>query len=75
MGRLSRFFLVFLGLLVLSMSLSAQVPTGKIFGTVTDEQGSPLPGVTIEATSPKLLGKATVISDGNGVYRIFAMTP
>jgi len=75
MGRLSGFFLAFLGLLVLSMSLSAQVPTGKIFGTVIDEQGSPLPGVAIEATSPKLVGKATSISDENGVYRVFALTP
>jgi hypothetical protein len=46
-----------------------------LFGVVTDEQGTPLPGVTIEATSPKLLGKGTAVSDENGAYRIFALTP
>jgi hypothetical protein len=55
--------------------LSAQTPTGKMFGTVTDEQGAALPGVTVEATSPKLVGKATAVTDENGVYRIFALTP
>jgi len=56
-------------------NLSAQVPTGKIFGTVTDEQGTPLPGVTVEATSLKLVGRGAAVSDVNGVYRIFALTP
>ncbi len=64
------------GLLVsLGLLASAQVPTGKIFGTITDEQGMALPGVAVEATSPKLIGKGTAISDDNGVYRIFALTP
>jgi hypothetical protein len=75
MGRSRHAFISLVALALMGAYLSAQVPTGKIFGTVTDEQGTPLPGVSIEATSPKLLGKATVISDGNGVYRIFAMTP
>ena len=56
-------------------ALSAQTPTGKMFGTVTDDQGTPLPGVTVEATSPKLVGKAAAVTDENGVYRIFALTP
>ena len=59
---------------VLSVSL-AQVPTGKIFGTVADEQGNPLPGVSVEATSPSLVGRATAVTDVNGVYRLFALTP
>jgi len=58
-----------------SSILTAQVPTGKIFGTVTDEQGNPLPGVAVEATSPSLVGKATAVTDVNGVYRLFALTP
>jgi len=58
-----------------SAYLSAQAPTGKIFGIITDEQGTPLPGVSVEATSPKLIGKATAISDEKGVYRVFALTP
>jgi hypothetical protein len=58
-----------------STALSAQTPTGKMFGTVTDEQGVALPGVTVEATSPKLVGKAAAVTDENGVYRLFALTP
>ena len=52
----------------------AQVtPEGRIAGKVIDNQGSPLPGVTVEATSPKLIGKATAVTDGNGIYRIMAL--
>jgi hypothetical protein len=65
----------FLGLALFSASLFAQVSTGKIFGTVTDEQGTPLPGVAVEATSPQLVGKATAVTETNGVYRLFGLTP
>ena len=58
-----------------SASLTAQVPTGKIYGTVTDEQGNPLPGVAVEATSAQLVGKAAAVTETNGVYRLFALTP
>jgi len=52
----------------------AQVtPEGKITGKVIDNQGSPLPGVTVEATSPRLVGKASTVTDGNGIYRIMAL--
>ena len=75
MGRPKQALLCLLGLMFFSAYLSAQAPTGKIFGTITDEQGTPLPGVSVEATSPKLIGKATAISDEKGVYRVFALTP
>lgn len=39
-------------------SLIGQVPTRKIFGTVMDERGNPLPGVSVEGTSPQLVGRA-----------------
>jgi hypothetical protein len=75
MGRLPGFLLSLAGVGLFSAYLSAQAPTGKIFGTITDEQGTPLPGVTAEAASPKLVGKAAAVSDADGVYRIFALTP
>jgi hypothetical protein len=54
--------------------LTAQVGlTGKIIGTVTDDEGTSLPGVTVEASSPKMQGKSIVITNENGVYRIFAL--
>ena len=75
MGPIKRVFISLIALALMGASLRAQAPIGKIFGTITDEQGTPLPGVTIEAISPKLVGKGTTISDENGVYRIFALTP
>jgi len=61
--------------MLISVTLSAQAPTGKIYGAVSDEDGNPLPGVTVEATSEKLIGKATAVTDADGVYRLFALTP
>lgn len=66
-------FLAILGVALVSSFLSAQAPTGKIYGTVTDDQGNALPGVSVEATSPKLIGKATAVTDTSGVYRLFAL--
>jgi hypothetical protein len=43
---------------------------GAVFGTITDETGAALPGVTIEATSPALQGGQSAVSDGQGAYRL-----
>jgi len=55
------------------MAFAQLTPEGKITGKVVDNQGSPLPGVTVEATSPKLVGKASTVTDGNGTYRLMAL--
>jgi hypothetical protein len=75
MGRSRQALILLIALAATAAFLSAQVPTSKLFGVVTDEQGTPLPGVSIEATSPKLVGAGAAVSDENGVYRIFALTP
>ncbi len=75
MGRPRQVLLCLLGFVFLSASLLAQVPTGTIAGTVCDEQGNPLPGCAVEATSARLVGKAAAVTDANGVYRLFALTP
>src|ERR1700720_4503357 len=53
-------------------SLSAQetVQNGAVFGTITDETGATLPGVTVEVSSPALQGKQSAVTDGQGAYRI-----
>ncbi|MEN6559381.1 MAG: TonB-dependent receptor [Acidobacteriota bacterium] len=62
--------------LLLAGVLSAQVPTaGRIIGTVIDDQGAPLPGVSVEAKSPRLVGTAATVTDANGVYRLLALPP
>ena len=47
-----------------------------LFGTVTDPVGLPLPGVSVEATSPALIERARVtVSDDHGQYRIEDLRP
>src|SRR5512143_1834989 len=55
------------------MALAQLTPEGRINGRVIDSQGSPLPGVSVAATSPKLVGKAATTTDANGVYRLFSL--
>lgn len=53
--------------------LHAQIPTGKFMGKVKDDEGLPLPGVSVEATSPKLVGSAATITDADGAFRLFSL--
>ncbi len=46
------------------------VETGKIEGKVTDEEGLPLPGVTVTAESPALQGTRNVITGEDGNFRL-----
>jgi hypothetical protein len=66
--------LVFLLAVLLCTFTYAQESTGRIIGTVTDDQGSPLPGVTVAATSPDLVGEATAVTGGDGNYRLLALS-
>src|SRR5215203_3991206 len=44
---------------------------GTLTGTVRDQSGGVLPGVTVEASSPALIEKVrTALTDGAGQYRI-----
>ncbi len=66
--------LVIMALFLTATAAIAQVtPTSKITGKVTDAQGAPLPGVSVEATSPKMVGKATAVTDADGDYRLFSL--
>jgi len=62
-------------LLLVGSFVSAQQITSKLVGTVVDGDGNPLPGVTVEATSPKMVGKATAITDENGTFRLLSLVP
>ena len=75
MSKWRNYLLALVGILAVSGILSAQAPTGRVYGAVTDEDGNPLPGVTVEATSPKFIGKATTVTDAEGIYRLFALQP
>ncbi|MCX7975090.1 MAG: carboxypeptidase regulatory-like domain-containing protein, partial [Candidatus Aminicenantes bacterium] len=69
--------LIIMGLIMVSPFLLGQATStsSKIIGKVTDENGNPLPGVTVTAESPKLVGISSTITDDKGIYRLLALQP
>lgn len=63
--------------LAMAATLSAQVvrQTGVIKGVISDNAGSPLPGVNVTADSPALMGTAAAVTDENGAYRLVNLPP
>jgi outer membrane receptor protein involved in Fe transport len=63
-----------LGLVLLLISFRtpavAQVEQGRLLGTVKDAQGGVLPGVTVTATSPALIGQRSAITETDGRFLI-----
>ena len=53
--------------------VSAQISQGRLAGIVTDAQGAVLPGVTVTATSPSLLGVQTTVTQADGRYMFPAL--
>src|SRR5215510_10263604 len=55
---------------------SIAVAQGTLTGTVKDQSGGVLPGVTVEASSPALIEKVrTAVTDGTGQFRITGLNP
>jgi hypothetical protein len=55
---------------------AAALAQAEITGVARDTSGAVLPGVTVEAASPALIEKVrTVVTDGNGQYRIVDLRP
>ena len=71
---LIRFIVLFL--LVAAGTARAQILTGRIIGTVRDDSGAVMPGVTMTLTSPNLPGgPAVAVTDTQGKYRFSQLTP
>ena len=70
-----RIALMLVGLFLVGGLLVAQMTNCKIIGTVTDNEGNPLPGVAVTATSPRLVGRTTAVTDENGTYRLLNLAP
>ena len=68
MRRWTTGLLAFLVALSFSAPAFAQMEQGRLTGFVTDAQGAALPGVTVTATSPALLGANTAITEVDGRY-------
>jgi hypothetical protein len=73
LSKTKRFGIIIMMLAVFAAFAAAQTPTGKIAGKVKDDQGAPLPGVSVEAKSAKLVGSATAVTDETGTYRLFTL--
>ena len=68
------FSLLFVAALCWAGSALAQT-TGDLEGTVADQSGVPLPGVSVELTSPQLQGARTAVSDNAGRFRFPVLGP
>jgi len=66
-------FLLFMIVLGSSL-LFSQGTTGTIRGKITEENGTPLPGVSVTVLSNNLIGTRSVVSDEKGSY-IFVRLP
>ncbi|TET93480.1 TonB-dependent receptor [Candidatus Aerophobetes bacterium] len=53
----------------------AQRQTGSIHGTVIDEEGTPIPGASVAASSPKFLGIKSYVTGKTGKFRFPALVP
>lgn len=74
MGR--RAILSAIGFLFCSLAVEAQVLTGRIIGTIRDESGALLPGVTVTLQSPaRPGGPAIAVTSGQGEYRFTELPP
>ena len=70
-----RFTLILAACLLLVAPLVVAQTTGTIEGTVTDQNGGTLPGVTVEAKSPNLQGMRTATTANDGRYRFVSLPP
>jgi hypothetical protein len=64
-----RAFVVAVAICLSTLTARAQINPGHLTGIVKDAQGAVLPGVTVTATSPALLGAQSVTSEAGGEYR------
>ena len=68
-------FLAAFLLLLSPLAFSQSRETGAIIGEIVDEEGTPLPGVTVTLSGPKLMGERVIVTDAQGAYRFPALPP
>ena len=69
-----RKFLILTLILLFSVSLSAQVRTGNIYGRVVDTEDNPLPGVTV-TLSGMYTAPVTAVTLAEGTFRFLSLPP
>ena len=73
-SRMARCFIALAVSLLVASPGYAQIGQGRLLGSVTDDQGAVLPGVTVTVTSPSLIGVQTTVTQADGRY-IFPALP
>ena len=73
--RMMTLGLCLVALVATASSSAAQDFRGRINGTVTDNTGAVLPGVTVTATSPALIQPQVQVSGAAGDFRFMALPP
>ena len=68
-----RLMILVAALCAVATSAAAQIDQGRLTGTVKDAQGGVLPGVSVTARSPALIGTRSVVSEGDGKYSIASL--
>ena len=61
--------------LLSAMPVAAQDFRGRVNGTVTDDTGAVLPGVTVTVSSPALMQPQVQVTSATGDYRFLALPP
>ncbi len=64
-----------LALVSVAAPARAQIEQARLTGTVSDAQGAVLPGVTVTAKSPALIGARTSVTESDGRYRFPSLPP
>jgi hypothetical protein len=73
--RKMTWFCLCVALLVAAGPAHAQEFRGRVNGTVTDNTGAVLPGVTVTATSPALIQPQVQVTGEQGDFRFLALPP
>ena len=60
-------------LTLFATNASAQIGQGRLIGSVTDAQHAVLPGVTVIASSPSLIGQQSAVTQADGRYMFPAL--
>jgi outer membrane receptor protein involved in Fe transport len=64
-----------LSLMLLAPRAGAQRITGNVVGTVKDDTGAVLPGVTVSIAGEKIVGTQVTTTNAEGFYRLIALPP
>ncbi len=74
-NRYRIFSILAVGLLLLAPVAVLAQTTGTIEGTVTDQSGAALPGVTVDLASASLQGARSAVTGSDGRYRFLSLSP